>query len=99
MSNTLPTEKKKPGRKSETPAQKLARLEQDIAAARQAVALAETRKLATIGSAVLAEAEDNPSFMKQLRELLQKWVTSKTGQADIAGLIATAKNEPASPAR
>jgi hypothetical protein len=80
-------EHKRPGRKSETPVQRLERLERDLAAARKAVAEAEQRRLATIGRAVLAEAEGNPVFMDQVRELLQRHVTTKAGKAAIALML------------
>ena len=102
MNASLKPEPKKRGRKSESPAEKLARLERDIATARQAVAQAETRRLATIGSAILAEAQDNPKFLAEVQKLLRARVTTKAGQADIASLLNAAnlsvENEPASPA-
>ncbi|MDN3568718.1 hypothetical protein ACFQY5_36000 [Paeniroseomonas aquatica] len=99
MAKPASTERKKPGRKSETPAQRLERLERDIAAARQAVADAEQRKLATIGAAVLAEAGDNPSFMDELQRLLRARVSTKAGKADIASILAhpSTNTEPAAP--
>jgi hypothetical protein len=79
--------KKKPGRKTETPQQRLVRLERDLAIARKAVQEAEQRKLATIGQAVMAEAADNAEFQKQLHDLLRSRVTSKAGKAEIADLM------------
>ena len=81
-------ERKKPGRKAETPAQRLERLEREMHSARRAVAEAEQQKLATIGSAVMIEAENNPAFMDQLRRILAERVTSKTGKASVASLLA-----------
>ena len=70
MNNRSVKERKKPGRKVETPEQRLERLERDLAAARQAVAAAEKRKLSTIGAAVLAEAQSDAAFMDRLRAIL-----------------------------
>lgn len=79
--------KKKPGRKAETPAQRLERLEKEMAAARRAVAEAEQRKLAAIGGAVVAEAEGNPAFRDQLRDVLRQRVTAKAERAAVASLL------------
>ena len=81
-------EKGKPGRKAETPAQRLARLENDLAAARQAVKDAEYRKAAVVGTAVLAEAEQDHEFRERLHTILRARVTKKEAKADIAGLFA-----------
>jgi hypothetical protein len=80
-------EQKRRGRKAETPQQRLERLERDLAEARRAVVEAEKRKLATIGAAVLAEAESNSNFRDQLQSILRQRVTTKAGKADIAGLL------------
>lgn len=88
MSPETSQEKKKPGRKSETPAQRLARLEKDIVAARRAVEQAEQTKLSAIGSAVLAEAAENLEFQKMLRHILRSRVTTKAGKAALAGELA-----------
>ena len=87
MSDATAVETKKPGRKSETPQQRLARLERDLVLAKKAVQEAEQRKLATIGGAVLAEAAEDSTFRTQLQKLLRARVTSKTGQIDIASLL------------
>lgn len=87
------TERKKPGRKAETPAQKLQRLEQEMVAARRAVAEAEQRKLSTIGQAVMAEAEAKPAFMRQLRTILKDHVTTKTGKEALASLLDAAASD------
>ncbi len=87
MASPNKTEGKKPGRKAETPTQRLERLERDIQAARQAVKEAEQRKLATVGAAVLAEADGDPGFKAQLIDTLRRRVISKNGLADIASLL------------
>jgi hypothetical protein len=79
---------KKPGRKAETPAQRLERLERDLQAAKRAVKQAEHRKFATVGAAVLAEADNDGEFKTRLRDILRRHVESKTGKADIAPLLA-----------
>lgn len=82
------TERKKPGRKSETPAQRLERLEREMTAARRAVAEAEQMTLATVGQAMIAEAESDPAFMARLRDVIRARVTSKPGKAAVAALLA-----------
>jgi len=88
MTTQHDTPAQKPGRKAETPAQRLERLERDIQAARRAVREAENRKFATVGAAVLAEAEGDGEFKTRLRDILRRHVTAKTGKADIAPLLA-----------
>lgn len=93
-------ERKKPGRptrKAETPAERLARLERDLADARRAVEEAEQRKFVAVGRAVLAEAESNAAFMDQLRQVLRVRVTGKSALADIAGLLDGAAQPAAHP--
>lgn len=85
-SATTNTEQKKRGRPSETPLQRLKRLEHETALARQAVEEADRLRLATIGSAVLAEANTNDKFMDQLRGILKTHVSTKAGKAAIAGM-------------
>lgn len=87
MAEPAPRERKKPGRKVETPAQRLERLQRELDATRQAIAEAEQRRLATVGRAVLDEAEGNPDFMNQLRQLLRARVTTKAGKADVASIV------------
>lgn len=86
MSDAAAPEKKKSGRKVETPAERLARLERDIVTARKAVSEAEREKLSVVGGAVLAEAAENEAFRDQLHALLKARVTGK-GKAAIAGLF------------
>jgi hypothetical protein len=79
---------KKPGRKAETPAQRLERLQRDILLAKQAVKDADQRRLSTIGAAVLAEGEGDAEFMARLRDILRRRVETKAGKADVATLLA-----------
>ena len=88
MSDTTEPAVRKPGRKAETPAQRLARLERDVAAAKQAVRDAEQRCFATIGAAVKAEADGDGEFKARLHDILRRRVTSKAALADIAGVLA-----------
>jgi hypothetical protein len=88
MAKPHDTPAKKPGRKAETPAQRLERLERDLQAARRAVKQAEHRTFATVGAAVLAEAHSDEEFKTRLRDILRRHVESKTGKADIAPLLA-----------
>ena len=81
MTDAAPKTKKKPGRKVETPAERLARLERDLVAARKAVSEAEQLKLSVVGGAVLAEAADNAQFKGQLHALLKARVTGKAKAA------------------
>lgn len=90
MSDQPARERKKPGRKAETPEERLARLERDLAAARRAVEEAQQRKLVAVGAAVLAEAESNAAFMEELRRILRARVTGKTGKEAVASLLAGA---------
>ena len=66
-----PKEKKKPRRKRETPAQRITRLEQDLAAARKVVEEGKRRALAAIGNAVLYEGSEDADFSKRLRLVVQ----------------------------
>ena len=86
MTEATSPAKNKPGRKVETPAERLARLERDIVAARKAVNDAEQEKLSVVGKAVLAEAADNDEFRDQLHALLKARVSGK-GKAAVAGLF------------
>ncbi len=79
---------KRPGRKAETPGQRLQRLERDLKAAKQAMRDAEQRTFATIGSALMAEADGDAEFKMKLRDILRRRVTSKTAKADIAAVLA-----------
>lgn len=78
---------RKPGRKAETPAERLARLERDLALAKEAVKEAEQRLDLTVGRAVREEAAGDPVFMARLRDILGRRVVSKTGRAAIASLL------------
>jgi hypothetical protein len=79
---------KKPGRKSESPTERLVRLQRDLQMAKRAVKEAEYRTYATVGEGVMAEADEDAEFKMRLREILRRRVTSKMGKADIAVVLA-----------
>ncbi len=73
---------------AESPHEKLARLEKEIATVRAAVREADQRKFTILGEAVAAEAEANPALKAQLAEILARRVTSASAKAEIAPLLA-----------
>jgi hypothetical protein len=73
---------------AESPQEKLARLEREIAATRAAMREAERRRSMVIGDAVAVEAAHNPAFRTQLAEILARRVTLPSARADIAAFIA-----------
>jgi hypothetical protein len=75
---------------TETPQERLARLEKEIAAAREAVRESERRRFAIIGEAVAAEMDENPAFRTTIAEVLARRVTSPQAKADIAPLLVAA---------
>jgi hypothetical protein len=77
----------KPGRKAETPVQRIERLERELQAAKHAAKEAEQRQFAVVGAALLAEAEGNPALKAQLAEILRRRVTTAAAKADIAALL------------
>lgn len=97
--SSQPGKRGRPGRRAETPVERIARLEKDLAAARRAAVEAEQRMLATIGAAVMAEANANPAFKAQLVPVLHARVTTKAGRASIASLLDqdAGISEPAAP--
>jgi hypothetical protein len=88
MSDIGETIAKRRGRKAETPAQRLARLERDVELAKQAVKEADARRFATIGAALWEETENDAEFKARVLSVLHRRVTNKTGRADIAPLLA-----------
>jgi hypothetical protein len=92
---TAPGTRKRGRPGAETPQDKLARLEREIAATRAAVREAEKRRFAIIGEAVAAEAADNPALRAQLADILARRVTSAAARADIAAFIIAGQPAPA----
>ncbi len=78
----------KRGRKSETPAQRLERLQRAVIEAKHAAKEAERRMYAVVGEAMLAEAESDGAFRARVVAVLRERVTSATAKADIAALLA-----------
>ena len=85
MSESSPGSKTR--RKSETPAQRIERLERELQAAKHEAKKAEQRRCAIVGAALLAEAEGNPSLRTQFVEILRRRVTSPAAKAEIATLL------------
>ncbi len=77
----------KRGRKSETPAQRLERLQRAVADAKVSAREAERRKCAIVGEALLAEAEADAQLKDRIRDILRKRVTGQQARADIASLL------------
>ena len=90
MSNVSVKERKKPGRKAETPAERMARLEQDLALARKAVHDGKQRALVAIANAVLDEAADDTALSERVRQIVSKRVTKKADRTDVLALIGAA---------
>ena len=86
-STTDRTAAAKPGRKVETPAQRIDRLQRELLAAKHAAKEAEQRQFAVVGAAVLAEAENDSALKARVVEILRRRVTSATAKADIAELL------------
>ena len=77
----------KRGRKSETAAERLERLQKAVAEAKIAARDAERRKCEAVGVALLAEAEADPQLMERIRAVLRRRVTTTQARADIASLL------------
>jgi hypothetical protein len=77
----------KRGRKPESPAERIGRLERELQAAKHAAKEAEQRQFAIVGGALLAEAEGNPKLKAQLVEILRRRVTTAAAKAEIAALL------------
>lgn len=90
----VPSARKRGRPSAETPQDKLARLEREIAATRAAMREAEKRRFALIGEAVAAEAGDNPAVRAQLADILTRRVTSAAPRADIAAFIIAVRPAP-----
>jgi hypothetical protein len=77
----------KPGRKPETPVQRIDRLQRELLAAKHAAKEAEQRQFAIVGAAVLAEAEGDGALKARLVEVLRRRVTGAAAKAEIAALL------------
>lgn len=78
----------KRGRKPETPAQRLLRLEHQLAEAKVAAKEAERRMFAVVGEALLAEAAEDAALKACIVDTLRRRVTTASAKADIASLLA-----------
>lgn len=74
-------------RKPETPAQKLARLEQELNAAKIEAKEAHERACTIVGRAILAEAEDDGEMKARLTEILRRRVKGNAAKAAIAAVL------------
>lgn len=99
MTSETPSSPRKSGRRRETPAQRLTRLQQALKEAEKAHHAQRQRGLAIIGSALLDEARSDEELMKRVRAIVRKRVTGKSARADIAELLVSdADAVPAQPA-
>jgi hypothetical protein len=77
----------KRGRKSETPGQRIERLQRELLAAKHAAKEAEQRQHTIVGAALLAEAETDPALKAQIVAILRRRVTAASAKAEIAALL------------
>lgn len=75
---------------AESPREKLARLEREIAAVRAEVKEADTRRYSILGEAVAAEAGSNPQLKATLSEIVAKRVKSPAAKAEAESLLSAA---------
>lgn len=78
MSNSDVSTPKKPGRRVETPAQRLLRLQSETKLAQQAVKAHRDRTLAALAAALVDEAQADPAFMATVQEILPRRVSTKS---------------------
>lgn len=74
-------------RPGETPAERLERLQRALAEAKVAAKEAQRRTCEAVGSAVLAEAENDPQLKARLRDILDRRITGHQARVDIASLL------------
>ena len=72
---------------TETPAQRVERLERELHAARAAAKESERERDAIVGRAVRAEAEDDSELKAKLTGILRRRITSAGEKAHIAALL------------
>ena len=87
MATDAETEMKKSRRKSETPLERLARLQRDVEQAKQAAKVHQHRAYAVLGGAVLDEAKADARVMQMLREILERRVKNKGQLAAVLELL------------
>jgi len=88
MSESDVSTRKKPGRRTETPAERVRRLEQDIKLAREAEKEHRRRVHADMATALVIEAKARPEFMAMLRDILPRRVSSKAALTEIMAVLA-----------
>jgi hypothetical protein len=75
---------------AESPREKLARLEREIAAVRAEVKEADARRYSILGEAVAAEAGSNPQLKATLSEIVAKRIKSPAAKAEAESLLSAA---------
>ncbi len=89
MSAPTPRRRGRPPKSAtETPQQRVARLQAELEAAQEAVQAGTAKQAQLVGAAVIAEAQKNADFHLQLATLLRANVTRKADTALIADLLA-----------
>ena len=82
---------------TETPAQRVERLERELQSARAAAKEKERECDAVVGRAMRAEADEDREFKARFTDILRRRVTGNGAKAHIAALlIPNGENEPAS---
>jgi hypothetical protein len=86
-----PTTKKGPGRPhkamTETPQQRIERLQAELRHAQEALKLVEQRRAAIVGAVVVRYARTNEDFRRQMAAILRAEVKAKADLAAIADLL------------
>ena len=92
MSNNNVSTPKKPGRRAETPTQRLQRLQSEMKLAEQAVKAHRDRTLASLAAALVEEAQANPEFMEAVQEILPRRVTAKSALPAMLELLGISRS-------
>ncbi|MGD0108356.1 MAG: hypothetical protein ABSC06_30605 [Rhodopila sp.] len=86
-----PTTKKSPGRPrttaTETPQQRIERLQAELHHAHEALKLAEQHRATIVGAAVVRHARTNEDFRRQLSVILRGEIKTKADLAVVAELL------------
>jgi hypothetical protein len=72
---------------TETPAQRVERLERELQSARAAAKESERERDAIVGRAVRAEVEDDSELKAKLADILRRRITSAGEKAQVAALL------------
>lgn len=73
--------------KAPSPAEKLAKLEAQVKAAKAELKAQEQKRLVIVGAAVVAEMQRAPEFRSLVADVLRRVVKRPADKADIAGLL------------